>query len=47
MASKNSKVFHKPGCEAAAKISAKNVVEYASREDAIRDGKQPCQECKP
>ena len=40
-------IFHKPGCEAAAKIPPKNLVEYATKRDAIRDGKAPCQECRP
>jgi hypothetical protein len=47
LASKNSAVFHKAGCKAAAKISAKNVIRYASRDEAIQAGKKPCAECGP
>jgi len=47
LASKNSQVFHKAGCKSAAKISAKNVVKYATRDEAIQAGKKPCAECKP
>jgi hypothetical protein len=47
VASKNSKVFHKPGCQFAAKISAKNLVSYDSREQAIAAGKRPCKSCNP
>jgi phosphatidylserine/phosphatidylglycerophosphate/cardiolipin synthase-like enzyme len=45
MASKRSEVFHKAGCKAAAKISEKNLVRYATREEAIAAGKKPCHEC--
>ena len=41
VASVNSKVFHRPDCKSAAKISAKNLVHYASREEAIQAGKKP------
>jgi phosphatidylserine/phosphatidylglycerophosphate/cardiolipin synthase-like enzyme len=47
MASKNSGVFHKAGCKGAAKISEKNIVRYATRDEAIRAGKKPCHECNP
>jgi phosphatidylserine/phosphatidylglycerophosphate/cardiolipin synthase-like enzyme len=47
VASKNSAVFHKAGCKGAEKISAKNLVHYATREEAIRAGKKPCPECRP
>jgi hypothetical protein len=47
VASKNSQVFHHPGCKAAAKISSNNLVRYGTREEAIRAGKRPCKECKP
>ena len=33
--------------KSAAKISAKNLVRYASREEAIQAGKKPCHECNP
>ena len=47
VASRNSAVFHKAGCKAAAKISAKNLVRYATRDEAIQAGKKPCSECNP
>ena len=47
VASKNSQVFHKAGCESAAKISAKNLVHYSTRDEAIGAGKKPCAECRP
>ena len=45
--SRNSEVFHRADCKSAAKISAKNLVRYASRDEAIRAGKKPCHECNP
>lgn len=47
VASKNSKVFHKPGCPFAQKISSKNLVSYDSREQAVAAGKRPCKSCNP
>lgn len=47
VASKNSGTFHKAGCQSAAKISPRNLVHYKTRNDAIRDGKKPCDECNP
>ena len=47
VASKNSQVFHRPDCKSAAKISAKNLVRYNTRDEAIQAGKRPCAECNP
>ena len=47
VASKNSGVFHRADCKSAAKISAKNITRYATREEAIQAGKKPCAECRP
>jgi len=47
VASKNSKVFHKPDCSSAKRISLKNLVSYNSRDEAIKAGKRPCKRCKP
>ncbi len=47
VASARSQVFHRPDCKSAAKISAKNLVRYASRDEAIQAGKKPCAECRP
>jgi hypothetical protein len=45
--SRNSEVFHRANCRSAEKISPKNLIRYATREEAIRAGKKPCEECRP
>ena len=47
VASARSQVFHRADCKSAAKISAKNLVHYATRDEAIQAGKKPCAECQP
>jgi hypothetical protein len=47
VASKNSQVFHKPGCPFAQKIASKNRVSYSSRDEAVAAGKRPCKSCNP
>lgn len=47
IASKDFQFFHKGDCKSAAKISEKNLVHYATRDEAIQAGKKPCAECKP
>jgi len=47
VASKNSKVFHKPQCKWAQKIKPENLVIYNSRNEAVNAGKRPCKYCKP
>lgn len=47
VASKKSKVFHKPDCPFAKRISPENLVGYRTRDDAIKAGKRPCRQCKP
>jgi len=47
VASKNSKVFHKPECRWAKRIKPENLVGYNSRDKAIKAGKRPCKLCKP
>jgi micrococcal nuclease len=47
VASKNSNVFHKPDCAWAKKIKPENLIYYSSRNEAIKDGKRPCSQCKP
>ena len=44
---KNSKKFHYPDCSGVEKMSPKNKVPLASREDAIALGYTPCGICKP
>lgn len=47
VSSKNSKVFHASDCIWVTRISAKNLVSYRTREQAVNDGKRPCKTCKP
>jgi len=47
VASKNSKVFHKPDCIFVKKIKPKNLVGYHTRAEAVKAGKRPCKQCKP
>jgi hypothetical protein len=47
VASKNSQVFHKAGCSSAKRISPNNLVNYATRDEAIAAGKRPCERCNP
>ena len=47
VASKNSKVFHKPECRWAKRIKPDNLVGYNSKDEAIKAGKRPCKQCKP
>ncbi len=46
-ASSQSDIFHKPSCEWAQKISDNHKIVYHSREEAISDGKRPCNVCNP
>lgn len=43
----NSKKFHRPDCEWAAKIAPGNRVYFATREEALRQGYEPCKVCRP
>jgi hypothetical protein len=47
IASKNSKVFHKSDCRWVKRISAKNLISYSSKNEAIEAGKRPCKSCNP
>jgi hypothetical protein len=47
VASRNSDIFHKAGCPSAKRISANNLVTYATRDEAITAGKKPCERCNP
>ncbi|MBQ7263690.1 MAG: hypothetical protein IJR14_08230 [Synergistaceae bacterium] len=47
IASRKQKAFHVVTCPWAQRIEKRNAVYYASREDAIRDGRRPCKECEP
>ena len=47
VASVNREPFHKPSCEWAQKISAKNRETFKTRDEAIKAGHRPCKVCKP
>ncbi len=47
VASKNSKIFHKPNCRSTKRIKPENLVGYNNREAAIKSGKRPCKTCNP
>jgi len=47
VASKNSRLFHRPGCSAAKRIKPGNLVGYNTRAAAVKAGKRPCRRCKP
>jgi hypothetical protein len=47
VASKNSKVFHSPGCSSVKRISPENLTAYKTRDEAVSAGKRACKLCKP
>jgi len=47
VASEKSKVFHRPSCKWAQKISPQNLIGFNSREEAIKSGRRPCKMCGP
>jgi len=47
VASKKSKVFHKPDCTWAKKIKPGNLIGFKNREEAIKSGRRPCKSCEP
>jgi micrococcal nuclease len=47
VASKKSKVFHRPDCTWVKKISPNNLIGFRSREEAIKSGRRPCRSCRP
>ena len=47
VASKGSKVFHRPNCGYVKRISPKNLIGFNSREEAINSGRRPCKVCMP
>ena len=44
---RNSKVFHQATCFPIQQMSAADMVFFSSREEAVRQGYNPCRECKP
>lgn len=47
VASKNSKVFHRPGCRYAKIISDGNLVRFNSKAEAMQTGRRTCKTCSP
>jgi micrococcal nuclease len=47
VADKNSNVFHRTGCKYIKDIDPKNLIEFNSRQEAIKSGRKPCKVCKP
>jgi len=47
VASKNSKIFHRPGCRYAKIISDKNLVRFNSKAEATQTGRRACKTCSP
>ncbi len=47
ISSKKSKVFHRPECSWAARISPRNLVVHKNRLEVTNAGKRPCKRCKP
>ena len=47
VASKTSKIFHRVGCSHAKRINADKAVYFATRQEAIQTGRQPCKTCNP
>lgn len=47
VASKNSKVFHRPGCRYSKIVSASNLVRFDSKGAAVQTGRRPCKTCNP
>jgi hypothetical protein len=47
VASKNSQVFHKPGCNNVARIKPDNILHFATRDEAVASGRRPAKDCNP
>ena len=47
VASKKSKVFHRPNCSYVQKIADYNKIEFRDRNAAIDSGRRPCKKCRP
>lgn len=42
-----SKVFHRPECKSVKKMVEGKLTKYATRDEAVATGKEPCAQCKP
>jgi len=47
VASRNGRVFHRPDCPFARRISPKNLVGFTTKAEAVNAGKRPCKRCRP
>lgn len=47
VASRARQPFHRPDCNWAQKVSAKNLQVFETREQAIAAGHRPCKVCRP
>jgi len=47
VASKRSQVFHRAGCTHAKNIAPHNLIQFGTREEAVRSGRRPCKRCGP
>lgn len=46
VASKKSKVFHRPNCRFIKTISPNNIIHFNSKQQALKTGRRPCKTCK-
>ena len=46
VASKHSRIFHRPECSSAKRIAPKNLEGYSDRDAAVKSGKRPCKRCQ-
>lgn len=47
VASKSSKVFHRPNCRSAKSISPENLVKFQGYDQAVGTNRRPCKTCRP
>jgi len=47
VASKNSRIFHRPDCGHVKNITPQNLVKFPGRAGAVQTGRRPCKTCKP
>lgn len=47
VASKSSKIFHRPDCPHAKRIAENKKIHFSTRDQAIATGRRPCKACNP
>ena len=47
VASSKSGPFHRPNCASATRINAENLQSFPTRDEAVKAGHRPCENCKP